>query len=325
MLRIRLSSGQELHYDSAEEFSAAVRGGSVRSDATIFHAKSERWLPISSHPAFRLAMASMPMPSPVPIVGERSASIHTALVAPSPLYAEPRRQASRGAEGLGRPDDARSDSLVLFLASVLVLGMVVIAVRRPFAVAVHGSETTEDAAASLTFTRVTAPGSLARRHAAREDRLVSLLNDRLRLLATGRPLLPTAVDTPQILEQALIHLREARDTIAAFRRRALLIDRVYADSSGRVGQVDAAPLAPLLAEPDSSYALAQSLTALLLAARERYQSTPDTVTFERAPEAAEYSRLLGEYNEVITGLKNDPRFSMLPPPLPTLPVAPPGH
>ncbi|MEP6472409.1 MAG: hypothetical protein ABJC74_01745, partial [Gemmatimonadota bacterium] len=294
-------------------------------DATIFHAKSERWLPISSHPAFRLAMASMPMPSPVPIVGERSASSHTALVAPSPLYAEPRRQASRGAEGLGRPEDARSDFLVLVLASLLVLGMVVLAVQRPFAVPSHGSETAEAAAATLTFTRVTAPGSLARHHADREDRLVNLLNDRLRLLATARPLLPAAVDTPQILEQALVHLREARDTIAVFRRRAVVLDRVYADSSGRVGQVDAAPLAPLLAEPDSSYALAQSLTVLLLAARERYQGTADTVTFERVSEGAEYSRLLAEYNEVLTGLRSNPRFSMLPPPLPALPPASSSH
>lgn len=320
MLRIRLANGEETHFETSEQFTAAVRAGEVRSDATIYHAKSERWLPISSHPAFRLAMASMPLPSPTPIVGERSAATHTALVAPSPLYAEPRRQPSRGAEGLGRPDDARSDLLVLSLASCLVLGIVGVAYKRPFAPPLaEPSQVVEQAAAAITWTRVSAPGTLALHHAAREANLVSALSNRLRNLSVPRPLLPTAVDEPEILEQALIRLREARDSIATYRKRAVVLDRAYSDSSGRVGQNDAAPLAPLLNEPDSSYALAQSVTALLLAEKGRFRSTPDTVTFERPTQGAEYARLVQELEAVVTSLRSNPRFSMLPPPVPDLP------
>jgi hypothetical protein len=323
MLRIRLGSNDEVQYDTTEQFTAAVRAGAVRADATIFHAKSERWLPVSSHPAFRLAAASMKLPTPAVNAKSRVGTGVTTLVAPAPHYAEPRRQASRGAEGLGRPDDARSDYLILGLATTLVLIMTALALLRPVTYTPETDGPTREASIGVAWAQSYLPGTLEIHHAAREASMVNALSDRLHRLRPPAPLLPAAIDSPEILDQAMIRIREARDTIAAFRRRAAGVDRVYFDSTGRVGQTDAAPLAPLLGEPDSSYALAQALTALLVAERGHYRYSGDGVGFERAVAGAEYGRLLGEFNAAVRKLKSNPRFSMLPPPLPDLPAAAP--
>ena len=320
MLRIRLSSNEEVDYESTEQFTAAVRAGAVRADATIFHAKSERWLPVSSHPAFRLAAASMKLPTPAVNTKSRVGTGVTTLVAPTPHYAEPRRQASRGAEGLGRPDDARSDWLVLALATTLVLIVIGVAVLRPFAYVPDTDSLTQGPSATVTWTQAYSRGTLELHHTAHEASLVSGLNERLQQLGLTRSLLPAAIESPELLDQTMVRIREARDTIAAVRRRAAGLDRAYFDSTGRVGQLDAAPLAPLLAEPDSVFALAQALTALLMAEKGRYHYSSGGLGFDRPAPGAEYGRLLNEFNAMARKLKSNPRFSMLPIPLPDLPA-----
>jgi hypothetical protein len=55
MYRIRRESGEEVTLGSIDEFSAAVAAGIVTAKAEIFHARAEKWLPIASHPHFKMA------------------------------------------------------------------------------------------------------------------------------------------------------------------------------------------------------------------------------------------------------------------------------
>jgi hypothetical protein len=56
MYRIRSASGNEVSYNSLEEFSAAVRRGEVHPEDEIFHTRANRWLDVKSHPHYRSAL-----------------------------------------------------------------------------------------------------------------------------------------------------------------------------------------------------------------------------------------------------------------------------
>ena len=67
MYRIRRLTGGEVTLASLDELAAAVAAGTVTSEAEIHHQRADRWLPIASHPHFKLASeraGSMPRPSP---------------------------------------------------------------------------------------------------------------------------------------------------------------------------------------------------------------------------------------------------------------------
>jgi hypothetical protein len=66
MYRIRLTDGRELEFPSIQEFSAAVHDGTVDEDASIFHRRAERWLPVREHPHYIQARAQTPAPRPRP-------------------------------------------------------------------------------------------------------------------------------------------------------------------------------------------------------------------------------------------------------------------
>lgn len=53
MYRIRLASGEEAVYRSAEELAVAVSSGVVSPTAEVFHNSASRWLPIDLHPDYR--------------------------------------------------------------------------------------------------------------------------------------------------------------------------------------------------------------------------------------------------------------------------------
>jgi len=55
MYRIRRESGEEVNFSSIDELGAAVASGVVTAKAEIFHARAEKWLPIASHPHFKMA------------------------------------------------------------------------------------------------------------------------------------------------------------------------------------------------------------------------------------------------------------------------------
>lgn len=52
MFRIRLASGTEAVYHSVAELAQGIRRGQVPGNSEIFHRTSQRWLPISAHPAW---------------------------------------------------------------------------------------------------------------------------------------------------------------------------------------------------------------------------------------------------------------------------------
>ena len=56
MYRIRLASGDEKTFQSMDEFAAALQGGTVTSEALIYHQRADRWLSVTNHPHYQIAL-----------------------------------------------------------------------------------------------------------------------------------------------------------------------------------------------------------------------------------------------------------------------------
>ena len=56
MYRIRLASGDETTYQSMDEFAAALHGGTVTAGALIYHQRADRWLSVTNHPHYQIAL-----------------------------------------------------------------------------------------------------------------------------------------------------------------------------------------------------------------------------------------------------------------------------
>jgi hypothetical protein len=92
MFRVKLPSGEESVYNDADDFTLAVQSGAVTPDAAIFHAKAERWVPVSSHPTYHRAVsATRPAIRPIQVPSARLARPSAPVVtAPAPaLNVEP--------------------------------------------------------------------------------------------------------------------------------------------------------------------------------------------------------------------------------------------
>ncbi|HET8625152.1 MAG TPA: hypothetical protein VFM14_16435 [Gemmatimonadales bacterium] len=55
MFLVEPRSGERWHYRSADALGAAIRRGELGPGARIFHQTTNRWLPITVHPQYRLA------------------------------------------------------------------------------------------------------------------------------------------------------------------------------------------------------------------------------------------------------------------------------
>ncbi len=93
MYRIRSASGNEVSYNSLEEFSAAVRRGEVHPEDEIFHTRANRWLDVKSHPHYRSAN-TWQNHEPAAATGPRAPSAGTAALPSRPASA-PAASASR--------------------------------------------------------------------------------------------------------------------------------------------------------------------------------------------------------------------------------------
>lgn len=82
MYRIRLASGEEQTYRSIQELTAGVQRGEVSSSASIYHQRTDRWLPIESHPHYRMVREGA-APS-VPRAGEAREGEESSPVAAPP-------------------------------------------------------------------------------------------------------------------------------------------------------------------------------------------------------------------------------------------------
>lgn len=89
MYRIRLVSGDEAQYGSIDELGAAVAAGIVTDKAEIFHARAEKWLPIASHPHFKLAKDKVSGGASRPAASRPSAPATNAPGAPRPSVVAP--------------------------------------------------------------------------------------------------------------------------------------------------------------------------------------------------------------------------------------------
>lgn len=56
MYRIKLASGQETTYQSIDELTHAVHSGEVTAEALIYHQRADRWLSITNHPHYQIAI-----------------------------------------------------------------------------------------------------------------------------------------------------------------------------------------------------------------------------------------------------------------------------
>jgi hypothetical protein len=56
MYRIRLASGDEKTFQSMDEFAAALQGGTVTAEALIYHQRADRWLSVTNHPHYQIAL-----------------------------------------------------------------------------------------------------------------------------------------------------------------------------------------------------------------------------------------------------------------------------
>lgn len=56
MYRIRLASGDETTFHSMDEFAAALHGGTVTAEALIYHQRADRWLSVTNHPHYQIAL-----------------------------------------------------------------------------------------------------------------------------------------------------------------------------------------------------------------------------------------------------------------------------
>lgn len=97
MYRIRRESGEEASFGSIDELGAAVASGVVTAKAEIFHARAEKWLPIASHPHFKMAhdrinSASTPK-APARAPGLGASGQRPAVTAPQASVTAPRPQA----------------------------------------------------------------------------------------------------------------------------------------------------------------------------------------------------------------------------------------
>ncbi len=94
MYRIELRPGQEVSYQSFDEFAAAVQGGDVTAGARVWHGASSKWLPITVHPHYKRALAAPAKPAPVaapaPVAVVTPVAVVAPLVAPAPVAAAPK-------------------------------------------------------------------------------------------------------------------------------------------------------------------------------------------------------------------------------------------
>ena len=72
MYRIEVARGEETVFRTIEELAIAIRNGVVTNRARIFHAASQKWLPIEFHPHYKKALelpAGSHSPEPAPSKG----------------------------------------------------------------------------------------------------------------------------------------------------------------------------------------------------------------------------------------------------------------
>jgi len=263
MFRIKLNNGEETLFLSAEELTDNIRRGAVPSDALIYHAKSDRWIPVTSHPAYRNAQASAVTPAPPPppstappspAPSERPATTPLPAAAPSsqpPPVSRPTtprlRPTGRMVSSPAPPSEARNGSRgpALVLGAIAIVVVAVLGYRMIRPLRPHPGSTPQDtstapvapapngppAAPAVASGPATSGVQLVKLYsaafeAARSSLDTVLAQPRLaRLFDAGR------LASPDSLRATLRALTSAPGAVAGYRGRAAAIEKAFADSS----------------------------------------------------------------------------------------------
>ena len=112
MYRIELAPGEETVFRTFEELATGVRNGFITSRARIFHAASQKWLPIEFHPHYKQALENPARGAPTPAVksAERARGGNAGF-APAPgLFGSVATGANAPASGASTTSDTSASS-----------------------------------------------------------------------------------------------------------------------------------------------------------------------------------------------------------------------
>lgn len=337
MFRIRLASGGEAEYDSVAELAQAIRNGRVPGNSEIFHRKSQRWLPISAHPAWDEAA---PRPEEATGLGEGLAQPRPG----EPVWGKTVRiyqmysQSGREIEERRRPTwIAPVASLSAGLALLTALGFAIApgsrvpdGTVRPVTTVTRVPGHTPAPALATTTARnwPEAPYNLADRMGRAADSAARTLADSFRRLGLRGMLTPERLSSPdsvrasqqalQAFRLVLDHYRAARDDLAvAYDDSAAILVKTGAWTGPDRREWDVRAVAPEpgpdRARADSVLTLYDQLFGLLVDQAGLYSWEPGAVRFQ-TPEAGESYRHIREGLSRFSALR-DPYGDELSPPL----------
>ncbi len=351
MFRIRLASGAEADYGSVAELAQGIRSGQIPGNSEIFHRTSQRWLPISAHPAWDEA-------APRP---EEATSLSDGLAQPrpgEPVWGKTVRiyqmysQSGREIAERRRPTWI-APVVSLCAGSVLVAALAVATaptMRVPDGVVrpTTGHLRVPGYAPPLTLTTTTsrnwpdAPYTLAERMARTADSAARALTRSFRQLGLTGMLAPERLRSPDSLQSGREALRAFRILLDEYRTTREGLSAAYDDSatvlvtSGTWTGTDQRewnlrvirPDPPAeQARADSVLTLYDQLFSVLLEEAGSYSWEPGGIQFKTPEDGNSYGRIRNTLEGFVTTRDplgerlSTPLLLLLPTPADTIPPA----
>jgi hypothetical protein len=313
-----LASGEEAVFRSVDELALGIQSGVVSPAALVFHGKSEKWLPITSHPEYTAArelansIVATEDPGelePLPTVGElvRGGTV--------PVY----QMVSQSARELAARRRPRwiMPAASAFVGVILVAGIAAALVptreppeealrpRAALGSAAKGSPSVPAAVDEFRAIRH-APYNLANRLNQAGAQLARTFTDSIGGLELGGLLDPIRLQSADSVAALQARLRGFRALRADFRARALALESAYQDSAQQLSASGAwsrpesvewrARFVHLESAVGSTRTEAvlqalESLYTLLSDERAGLEFPPGQIRFARAEAGASYDRL----------------------------------
>jgi len=337
MFRIRLASGEELLFGSVADLAQGIRAGRVPGNAEIYHRMSQRWLPISAHPAWDEAAppGAVGGPSGSGLAPPRSGEpVWGKTVKIYQMYSQSGREiAERRRPTWLAPVASLSAAIALVTALAFVMApgsRVPDGSVRPTAGTGRTNGPTSPPAFTTSATRSwpDAPYDLARRMTQVADSAERALADSARrwgmtaLLAPGRL---GSADSVRSGRHAVIAFRRH---LAAYRAARQALVSAYGDSAEMLAKAGTwtptdlrewqvrsvrSESAPEAARADSILSHIDRLYGLLIEETGGYSWSPEAMRFRVAEAAESYDRLRLRLSQLIT--PPDPYSDRPTPPL----------
>jgi hypothetical protein len=337
MFRIRLASGEELLFGSVADLAQGIRAGRVPGNAEIYHRMSQRWLPISAHPAWDEAAPPSELggPSSGSLAPPRSGEpVWGKTVKIYQMYSQSGREiAERRRPTWLAPVASLSAAVALVTALAFVMApgsRIPDGSVRPTTGTGRTNAPTSSPAFTTSATRTwpDAPYDLARRMTQVADSAERALADSARRWGMAALLAPGRLGSADSVRSGRHAVIAFRRHLAAYRAGRQALVSAYADSSEmlvnagtwsptdlREWQVRSIRVesAPEAARTDSILSNLDRLFGLLIDQAGGYTWSPEAMRF-RVPEAAEgYDRLRLRLRQLVT--PPDPYSERPSPPL----------